>query len=187
MNAVSEIHDAVLKPSPQVVSVPNTLYKSLQGKYFIGQTPPLSVSKTGGAWAALVNPGCSNRELFFNVFTICNFSSSESITAEIWLNTDLPGSPQSSTLVSPTNTVLQTAPIPRCQIQYVASSAPYPGSGINIFDRIVPPSSTLVSEEDGKIIIPPGGNVLLYLKAACEEAIEAIVAFGWWESREHYC
>lgn len=184
---MSEIHDAVLKPIPQVVSVPNTLYKSLQGKYFIGQTLPLSVSSTSSAWAALVNPGNSGRELFFNVLTISNFSSSDIITAELWLNTDTPGVPQTSPLVSPANTVLTPPPIPRCRIEFVASSASAPSEGTNIFDRIVPPNSTLVSEEDGKIIVPPGGNVLFFLHTTGEEAIEAIVALGWWESRIDHC
>lgn len=71
----SSNHQSFVKPLQQVVNIPNTLYKSLQGIYFIGQTPSLFISNTSNAWAALVNPMNSEKNLFFNVFTVSNFSS----------------------------------------------------------------------------------------------------------------
>lgn len=166
----------------QVVDITNPLYQSLQGKYFIGQTPTLFVGNGSNAWAALSNPPDSHRNLFFNVFTVSNFSS-KIITAEIWLNSVLPEA-STSLMVSPANTVLNPKPENKVQLLYVQSTEASPSGGVNIFDRIVPPNTTLASEEDGKIIIPPGGNVLLYLQASCRKPVNAVVAFGWWETAE---
>jgi hypothetical protein len=171
------------KPLQQTVNIPNPLYKSLQGKYFIGQTPPLFLNNGSNAWAALANPEDSGRVLFFNVFTVSNFSS-HIIGAQLWLNTNPPGSPAVSSLVSPADTALCPKPEHRILLQYVQSTGEIPYGGVNIFDRIVPSTSTLVSQEDGKIIIPPGGNVVLFLKSSDAETTNAIVAFGWWEERE---
>lgn len=171
-----------VKPLQQVVSIPNSLYRSLQGIYFIGQTPSLFISNSSNAWAALVNPRNSGKDLFFNVLTISNFSSSI-ITAEFWVNTNPPGDPAISSSVSPSNTALVPQPRPEVLLEYVQSTEGIPSGGVNIYDRIVPPNTTLVSEEDGKIIIPSGGNALLFLKSSSSssQTINAIVAFGWWE------
>jgi hypothetical protein len=69
-------------------------------------------------------------------------------------------------------------------LQYVQSTGGIPSDGVNILDHIVPPYTTLVSEEDGKIIIPTGGNVLLFLKSSSIKIINTIIAYGWWETRE---
>ena len=172
-----------LKPFQQVVNIPNPLYQSLQGKYFIGQTPTLFVGNGSNAWAALINPESSHKNLFFNVFTISNFSLNI-ITAELWLNTTPPGNPATSSSISPTNTAFTPKPDHKVLLQYVQSTGGIPSGGVNILDRIVPPYTTLVSEEDGKIIIPPGGNVLLFLRSSSIETINAIIAYGWWETRE---
>ncbi len=172
-----------LKPFQQVVNFPNPLYQSLQGKYFIGQTPELFVGNGSNAWAALVNPDNSCRNLFFNVFTVSNFSSTI-IKAELWLNTGPTGNPAVSSSVSPTDTALLPKPEHKVLLQYVQSTDETPSGGVNILDRIVPPDTTLVSEEDGKIIVPPGGNVLLFLRSSSGETINAIIAYGWWETRE---
>ena len=56
-----------------------------------------------------------------------------------------------------------------------------PTSGVNIFDRIVSPSSTLVID-GSQIIIGPGQSILLYLGGYLPISIDStIVAFGWWE------
>ena len=182
INGIGE-HEPYAKPLQQAVNIPNPLYKSLQGKYFIGRTPTLFLNHCRHAWAALVNPEDSCRTLFFNVFTVSNFSSNI-ITAQLWLNTNPPGNPSVSSLISPTDTALCPIPENRVLLQYEQSTKGVPCGGVNIFDRIVPPNTTLVSEEDGKIIIPPGGNVLLFLKSSGMETTHAIVAFGWWEERE---
>lgn len=177
------IHELPAKPLQQVVDITNPLYQSLQGKYFIGQTPTLIVGNGSNAWAALNNPRDSHKNLFFNVFTISNFSSNI-ITAQLWLNAVISGDSASSSLISPTNTAITPKPKHKVELLYAQSTNKTPSGGVNIFDRIVPPYTTLVSEEDGKIIIPPGGNVLLFLKSSGHEDINAIVAYGWWESKE---
>lgn len=118
MPDVNAIYNHELKPLQQVVDIPNPLYQSLQGKYFIGQTPTLFVSNSSNAWAALVNHDSSHRNLFFNVFTISNFSSNI-ITAQLWLNTTPPGNPATSSLISPTNTAFTPKPDHKVLLQYV--------------------------------------------------------------------
>lgn len=56
------------------VNVPISLYKSLQGKYFVGQTEELRVWNGSNAWAGLFNPHNSCVNLYANVVTISNFS-----------------------------------------------------------------------------------------------------------------
>ncbi|KGM96937.1 hypothetical protein Z968_04965 [Clostridium novyi A str. 4552] len=174
-------YESFVRPLRQVVTIPNPLYKSLQGVYFIGQTPTLVVGNGSNAWAALVNPIDSGIDLFTNVLSISNFSSKNTIKAGIWLNTTAPGNPATSSSVSPSNTTIPIQPTPEVLLQYVQSTNGVPSGGVNIFDRIVPPNTTLVSEEDGKLIVPPGGNCLLFLESPSKEDIKSIVAFGWWE------
>lgn len=60
----SSEYSPFVRPLQQVVSIPNPLYKSLKGIYFIGQTPSLFISDSSNAWAALVNPRKPNKDLF---------------------------------------------------------------------------------------------------------------------------
>lgn len=172
-----------LKPF-EVVSIPNPLSKSLQGKYFAGQTESLTFSNTTNAWGALINPIGSGINLFANVYTITNLSD-KPFLAQIWFNTNLPGTGTLSTKFSPANTALVPHPVPKVQVQLNQNVHGVPLGGVNVFDRIVPPGSTLASEEDGKFIFPPGGNWSLFLTAPGPEAasFSAIVAFGWWEEK----
>lgn len=52
------------------------------------------------------------------------------------------------------------------------------------FRRIVPPQSTLTSDEDGKFIFPPGGSFIIFLISPNNEIIESEVAFGWFEKNK---
>ena len=164
----------------QATLIPISLAQSVQGKYFVGQTDNLWVGNGSFAWACLYNPAHSGTLLFANVMTVSNFSNS-ALTAEIWLNAELPEIGMISPKVSPSNTALQPAPAPSVQIRYVQSTKETPRNGVNIFDRIVPPAGTLVSEEDGKFIVPPGGNYAVFIKSPSAELSRVIVAFGWWE------
>ncbi len=174
----------ILRPKKQfdVVSIPNPLSKSIQGKYFAGQTESLSFSNTTNAWGALVNPTFSGVNLFANVFTISNFSE-KPFLVQIWFNTNPPGTINVSTKVSTANTALVPHRIPKVQVQFNQNVNGVPLGGINVFDRVVPPGTTIASEEDGKFIFPPGGNWVLFLTSPGSEAttFSAIVAFGWWE------
>ncbi|NRW69890.1 DUF6143 family protein, partial [Clostridium beijerinckii] len=73
----------------EVVSIPISLYKSMRGRYFVGQTETLWVGNGSNAWAGLVNPRNSDVNLYANVFTISNLSN-DYLTAQIWLNTSFP-------------------------------------------------------------------------------------------------
>lgn len=164
----------------QVVSIPISLFKSMQGKYFVGQTEILRVGNGLSAWAGLVNPRNSGVNLYANVFTISNFSD-DYLTAEIWLNTNLPEKGIVSHKVSPTNTALRPLPKNKVDIRFVKSTTMLPENGVNVYERIVPPNTTLVGEEDGKFIEPPGGNYVIVIKSSASKLNKVIVAFGWWE------
>lgn len=163
-----------------VVSVSVPLYESIQGNYFVGQTCPLMVSDGSYAWAGLVNPHQSCNELFVNVFTVSNFSD-DYLTVEIWLNVDFPNKACVSHKVSPTNTTINPLPENNIDIKFIDSTTKLPEEGVNVYERIVPPKVTLVSEEDGKFIIPPCGNYTLIIKSSSTNLDKVIVAFGWWE------
>jgi len=168
-----------IKPQ-EVVSIPISLYKSMQGRYFVGQTEAMLVVNGSSAWAGLINPHRSGVNLHANVLTISNFSN-ENLTAEIWLNTNPPEKGILAHKVSPSNTALMPLPKNKVNIRYVQSTTQVPQGGVNIFERIVPPTGTLVSEEDGKFIEPPGGNYIVFIKSSSSKLSKIIVAFGWWE------
>lgn len=162
------------------VNIPISLYESLQREYFVGQTETLLIGNGLSAWAGLFNPCNSGVNLFVNVLTISNFSN-QSFTAEIWLNADLCERGSIAQEVSSSNTAIIPSPDHKIDIRYVQSTEQDPLGGVNTFDRIVPPNATLVSEEDGKFIVPPGGNYTIYLKSLSPMTSSVIIAFGWWE------
>lgn len=164
----------------QVFSSPTSLLKSIQGNYFVGQTGELFVKNDLFAWAGLVNPSKSTVNLYTNVFTISNYSN-DYLTAEIWLNPNFPKSAHISHKVSPTNTSLIKTPQNKVNIKFIESTTLSPKNGVNIYERIVPPNTTLVGEEDGKFIESPGGNYTIILKSKAQMIQKVIVAFGWWE------
>ncbi|SHJ94922.1 hypothetical protein SAMN02745163_02904 [Clostridium cavendishii DSM 21758] len=164
----------------EVVSIPPSLFKSMKGQYFVGQTDNLLVGNNLNAWAALSNPMNSFVNLYTNVFTISNFSD-EYLTAEIWLNTTIPENSIISNKVSPTNTALDPLPKNQVDIRFLSATDMVPINGINVYERIVPPNTTLVSEEDGKFIEGPGGSYVLVIKSTSSNLANVIVALGWWE------
>jgi hypothetical protein len=169
-----------IKPQ-KTINIPVSLFESMKGKYFVGQTKTLIVSNGLNAWAGLINPCNSKTNLFVNVFTISNFSTSEYLTAEIWLNTNNPDKWSISNRISPTNTALNPFSKNKVDIGFVKSTCEYPKSGVNVYKRIVAPNTTLIGEEDGKFIESPGGNYVVILKSSSIKPIDCIVAFGWWE------
>lgn len=164
----------------EVVSLPVPLFKSIEGRYFVGQTDSIKVGNGLSVWAGLVNPYKSNVNLYANVFTVSNFSN-EYLVAEVWLNIDFPKESKTSHKVSPTNTALRPLSQNKVDIKFIESTAEAPKCGINVYERIVPPNTTLVAEEDGKFIEAPGGNYTIVIKSQGSKESEAIVAFGWWE------
>lgn len=168
--------------TPQVVSLPNPFAKSVEGKYFVGQTEMLTVGEGKSSWGALINPSDSGVKLFANVFTVTNLSA-EPFTARIWLNAGLSGEGKTATKVSPSNTSIQPLPRPRANLKYEESNALFPTGGVNIYNREVPPFSTIVSDEDGKYIFSPGGSFVLFLEKTGSGLVTAKIAFGWWEEK----
>ncbi|WLV25328.1 DUF6143 family protein [Aciduricibacillus chroicocephali] len=163
-----------------VVNIPNPLYQSLKGRYFVGQTDHIRFGKGTNAWGGLINPVKSDVDLFVNAFTITNHSN-QPIEAEIWFNPIPPGEFTISDNVTPANTALCPPPIPEVKIAYAEFVEGSPRKGVMAFRRIVPPQSTLVSEEDGKFIFPPGGSFIIFLRSKTNEIIKSEVAFGWFE------
>ncbi|TSI03180.1 DUF6143 family protein [Lysinibacillus sp. BW-2-10] len=164
------------------VNIPNPLYQSLQGRYFVGQTETICLEKGRNAWGGLINPSNSDVDLFVNAFTITNHSN-QPIVAEIWFNPIPLGEPMISDMVSPANTTLSPLPKPKVKIAFEELVKRFPKKGVNVFKRIVPPQSTLTSDEDGKFIFPPGGSFIIFLIAKSNEIIQSEVAFGWFEKK----
>lgn len=164
----------------KTVNIPNPLYQSLKGRYFVGQTEHIRFGKGKNAWGGLYNPYKSDVDLFVNAFTITNHSN-QPFEAEIWFNPIPPGKPMTSKNVTPANTALSPLPKPEVKIAYAEFVDGIPKKGVMAFRRIVSPQSTLVSDEDGKFIFPSGGSFVIFLVSPNNEIIEAEVAFGWFE------
>ncbi len=162
------------------INIPNPLYQSLRGRYFVGQTETIRLEKGRNAWGGLLNPFHSDVDLFVNAFTITNHSN-QPIVAEIWFNPIPPGEPIISDLVTPANTTLSPLPKPKVKIAFEELIKGFPKKGVNAFKRIVPPQSTLTSDEDGKFIFPPGGSFIIFLTTQSNKTIDSEVAFGWFE------
>ncbi len=172
------------RETKKVVNIPISLYKSMQGKYFAG----LSREEFGNgkyAWAGLINPKNSGVNLHVNVFTVGNVSKIP-FSFQIWLNSCLlSGTAKLTDMVSAANTSLKPIPKPKIQFLYAENVNDLPMGGTLIFGRRVPEETTIVSEEDGKFICPPGGNFVVNClpPEKGNEKILARVAFGWWEER----
>lgn len=168
--------------TPQVVSLPNPFAKSVEGKYFLGQTEILTLGDAKYSWGGLINPSNSGVKLFVNVFTVTNLST-EPFAARIYLNSTLPGGGQMATKVSPSNTSIKPIPQPTVNLKYEESTTLFPTGGVNVFNREVPPLSTVVGEEDGKYIFSPGGTFVVFLEKTSSGLATARIAFGWWEEK----
>lgn len=168
----------------KVVTIANSLDKSLKGTYFIGQTPTL-ILNDNIAYGALFNPKNSGVNLFVNVFTITNFSD-KPLTAKIWINSVPPSHGHESPLVTTTNTAICPAPISPVKIIYKMDSCPIT-TGVNAFDRVIPGQSTIVAEEDGKYIVPPNKFFIISLTSTAPGPIRVAIAFGWWISKIKGC
>ncbi len=165
-----------------MVAIPINLAKSLEGKYFVGYADNLTFGRGTSAWARLYNPCNSGVLLHVTVWTVSDVSDS-TYRAQIWFNTDPPGKPQKSTLVTPSNLALCPLPRPKVSLQYASRVAGDPEGGIKAFVRRGQPETTIVDDEQGKFIFPPGGSFLIFLSnpESPELAAAGRIAFGWWE------
>jgi hypothetical protein len=167
---------------PSAVNIPVPLYKSEQGKYFVGYADDLDFSGEGvSAWAMLYNPPDSKVNLHVNVWTVTSLFGA--FRAEIWFNAIMPGEASASDLVTTSNYTLHPLPTPRVLLLYASSVTEEPREGVKAFVRRGEAYSTMVSEEDGKFIFPPGGSFSVFLSHPEDpgEDAEGRVAFGWWE------
>ncbi|WP_378954339.1 DUF6143 family protein [Pelosinus sp. sgz500959] len=166
----------------KIVNIPISLYESHEGNYFVGQTELLCFGNGKNAWGELFNPCDSRVKLFVNVITVTNISENNFL-AELWFNSQLPGAGTISNKVTPTNLTICPEPTPQVKLKFSQKILGVPTCGINAFDRMIPGETTIVEEEDGKFIIPPGGNFAVFLAGRENVALQARVAFGWWEER----
>ena len=170
-------------PIPTVVDITNPGYHALIGSYFIGQTGELNFGNGYDAWGGLINPKNSGVNLFFDIFTITNFSS-QSYTAEIWLNAIIPEDSIISNTVTPSNQGIIPPPKPKAFMKYSDDVTETFEKGVNIFDRIVTPNSTLVSDShQGSIIIGPGNSFSILLKSPNHQIITGTIVLTWWEEK----
>lgn len=168
----------------RVVTIANSLDKSLQGTYFVGQTPTLTLDNDI-AYGALFNPPNSEVNLFVNVFTITNFSDIPLI-AKVFINSIPPKPWCKSPLVTTTNTDIYPEPISPIKLIYREDS-PSITTGVNAFDRVVPGKTTVVAEEDGKYIVEPNKYFTISLIPMASGTVNVALAFGWWISSVKIC
>jgi len=168
----------------QTAVMANSLYHSLQGQYFVGYADNLYFENDKNAWAALVNPRDSGVNLFVNVWTVTDLYEPP-IRMQIWFNSCLPGDYTISDLVTPSNTAIFPLPQPKVFLMQASNVEGTPMGGVKGFVRRTLPGETIVAEEDGKFIIPPGGNFAIFLSSPEGEnlPVSARVAYGWWEEK----
>jgi len=163
--------------------LPENVYHSYLGEYFLGQTDIISFGGGYNAWGALVNPAGSKVNMFLNAYTITNFSNGP-LTAEGWLSAILPGRRKTSPYFAAGNQAIIPSPMPKVEIQNASFVSGNPRGGTYTFVRRVEPSETLTKHDfQGMYIIPPGSSFSLFFLSPGNLQVYARVAFGWWEEK----
>lgn len=174
----------ILLPNPitQVADMPYALYLSLCGKYFVGYADGMEFANKTIAWAGLVNPINSGVNLHVYVWTVTNIGQLPLI-AEVWFNACPPGRPIHSESVTPANTAICPLPIPNVNLLQASNVTGKIEGGMKLFKRTIDQEITIANDENGTLIFPPGGSLIITL--SYPEAINEIglgrVAFGWSE------
>lgn len=176
-----------LKRYIKAVDIPQELYQSMKGQYFIGYADELSFGPGRSTWARLYNPPGSGVNLHVNVWTVTDVFET-SFRAQFYFNAQPPGTPINSDLVTPSNTAIYPLPKPKIKLQYAVNVAGEPIGGVKAFVRRAEPGSTLVDVENGKLIFPEYGSLLVTLSAPESPTVGASgrIAFGWWEEKVCY-
>lgn len=167
----------------EVVDITTPALNSMLGRYFIGQTELLNFGNRGDAWGGIVNPIDSGVNIYFDIFTITNFLA-QSFIGEIWLNARPPRNAKPSGAVTPSNQAIFPSPKPKATMLNADNLGEPLLKGVNIFGRIVPPNSTLVSDSHkGSIIIPPGGTFSILLQSQSLQNVQGNIVLTWWEEK----
>lgn len=167
----------------EVTVLPENVYHSYLGEYFLGQTDLISFGGGYNGWGGLVNPADSNVNLFLNAYTISNYSN-EALTTEAWIGSILPGNGKTSPHFASGNRALKPPPIPKTDIKSASFISGKPRRGTNAFVRRVEPTTTLTKHDfQGMFIIPPGSSISLFFRSPGKSQAHARVAFGWWEEK----
>jgi hypothetical protein len=165
----------------EIVDLTSAGWNSRQGRYFIGQTGELQLGQFYNAWGGIVNPCHSGVNLYFDIFTVTNYTDSN-FTAEIWLNSKPPSGALFLPVVPSNQSDLQPQR-PKAHMMQADYIKEKLDGGINIFDRIVTSNSTLVSDShQGSIILGPGETFSILLKSQGCRATATIV-LTWWEEK----
>lgn len=165
----------------EVVDITSPAMNSMLGRYFIGQTGMMNFGNNFNAWGGIKNPINSNVNLYFDIFTITNFSS-QNFIGEIWLNAQTPKRAIISSTVISSNQAISPQPTPKAIMEYANYITDSLTTGTNIFGRIVPSNSTLVSDSHkGSMIIGPGGSFSILLRSTAPKAIKGTIVLTWWE------
>lgn len=172
-------------PAP-VVDYTHPLSKSLQGKFFVGETDQLQPTDSNRTWAGLINPPYSGVNLYLDMYVISNLSA-DPLVSQICFCQSLPANAQLSHEVSAANLAFQPKPLPCGQVQFGESLETASLSAVPVSTRVIPPYSSTASEKLGHWIIGPGTAILFTLTGTFDHPNPAVVSFGWWEEdTSHY-
>lgn len=168
--------------NPLPITEANTpLRKSIEKKYFLGQSESLSLSGATNGYAEIYNPPDSGVNLHLAVWTVSNTTTDAAVNfvARAYFGAEIADAKTESALFTCVN-LIAPVPVPKAKIRYVSGTASTPSAGLEGYTRRIPGVSTIVSDESGKFIIPPGKAFALAVTAATAAAT-CRVAFGWWE------
>jgi hypothetical protein len=167
----------------EVNVLPENVYHSYLGEYFLGQTDIISFGGGYHGWGGLVNPADSKVNMFLNAYTITNYSN-KPLTTEAWLSGILPGSGKTSPHFAAGNQAIIPPPMPKIKIKNASFVSGKPSGGTYAFVRRVEPIVTLTKHDfQGMFIIPPGSSFSLFFLSPGKRQVHARVAFGWWEEK----
>ncbi|HWP79625.1 MAG TPA: DUF6143 family protein [Candidatus Acidoferrum sp.] len=164
-----------------VINLPYHIHQAFSGRYFIGHTPLVTLDVNLQAWVALVNPADSNVNVYLSTFTVSNYNDFP-VQAMVWLAA-APRFGYESRDVAVTNRTILPHPSPLAKVVYATNKKSAISEGTSIYPRIVGPFSTAVSDDDGKIVLPPDCAVILSLTPLEQPRGTAAAAFGWWEEQ----
>ncbi|WLR44366.1 DUF6143 family protein [Bacillus carboniphilus] len=164
------------------MTVGNDAFESTKGVLFAGSSSDLIPNTNTNAWVQLFNPPDSNVNLFINVIVLANFST-DLVRADLYLNSEPPGAKFESTKVTSVNVGSPNQPMG--QIHFNPSVQGVPVGGTNIGSRALTPHSTFFETAEGRIILEPGTNLVLFIGSRTETVSQ--IGFEWWEGKEIVC